>query len=149
MNNENNQILLISVKPKYAEKILNGEKTVELRKSAPTRIKEGGYILIYVTSPVKQILGICQIGRIMKDTPSELWKKVKFNAGVTKSEFNDYFADYKNGYGLILNNVNNLEPIDLDYLKSSISGFNPPQTYRYINTNEIKNKKLKRVLTFV
>ena len=44
-------ILLISVKPEFAEKILRGEKTIELRKSAPKKVDIEDYILIYVTSP--------------------------------------------------------------------------------------------------
>ena len=45
-------ILLISVKPEFAKKIINGEKTIELRKSTPKRVNKDNYILIYVTSPI-------------------------------------------------------------------------------------------------
>jgi len=42
----NKYILFLSIKPKYVAKILNGEKTVELRKSLPNKVKKGNLIFI-------------------------------------------------------------------------------------------------------
>ena len=60
----NKDLLIISVKPKYAEKILRGEKTIELRKCAPKKVGKDDYILIYVTAPVKELWGIYKIEKI-------------------------------------------------------------------------------------
>jgi len=146
MKQDNNQILLISVKPKFAEKIMSGEKTVELRKSAPSNLKKGNVILIYVTSPVKELWGYCQMDSIIKDTPTDLWKKVEKKAGVSETEFFEYFKNYENGYGLVIKNIQNIEPIELEYLKLSINGFFPPQTYCYIDKKDLVNSGLGRVL---
>ena len=48
--------LLISIKPEYAQKILDGEKTVELRKTR-TRLKPGDIVLVYVSSP-QQVIAV-------------------------------------------------------------------------------------------
>lgn len=43
--------VLISIQPKWCEKICNGEKTIEVRKSAPKEVPFKGYI--YATRPKK------------------------------------------------------------------------------------------------
>ena len=131
----NNNLVLISVKPKYAEKILIGEKTVELRKSSPLRAKKGTNLLIYVTSPVKELRGICKIENIYKSTPIDLWNKMGNSTGVSYEEFFEYYKDTENAYGIELGNIIDLQDksIKLDALKSMIQGFAPPQTYKYFD----------------
>jgi len=143
MKIDSNQILLISVKPQYAKKILNGEKTIELRKTAPSKIKNGTILLIYVTSPIKQLWGYCQIENIIKDTPLELWNKVEKDACITKNDFFEYFKNYENGYGIVIKNIKNIKPIELQNLKLNLSGFYPPQTYCYIDKFDLQNSGLK------
>ena len=36
----NKDLLIVSIKPEYAKKILKGEKTIELRKCAPKRLEK-------------------------------------------------------------------------------------------------------------
>ena len=51
--------ILLSIKPEWAEKIYNGEKTIEWRKSRP-RIDRNNHhtrVYIYETAPVKRITG--------------------------------------------------------------------------------------------
>ena len=134
MLNNNNTFLLISVKPQYAKKIFEGKKTIELRKSAPRNAKEGSYMLIYVTSPVKELWGICKIDSIIKDEPCMLWKDFGDKTGITKKEFSEYYKGRANAYGINLKEIIsfNNSSINLDSLKDMIPGFMPPQTYRYI-----------------
>lgn len=44
--------ILISIKPEYVEKILNGEKTIEIRKTKPN-IELPCKVYIYCTKPKK------------------------------------------------------------------------------------------------
>ena len=145
---ESNELLLISVKPQFAKKIFNGEKTVELRKSAPLKIKEGAYLLIYVTSPVKELWGICRIDNIIKDNPQMLWEKVGKKSGVSKDEFFSYYNETKNAYGLEISNVKHFyeNAVKLDCLKTMLPGFSPPQTYRYIEKNLISKSRLAEII---
>jgi predicted transcriptional regulator len=50
--------LLVSVRPEFASKIANGEKTVELRRRFPRDMVIGARVLIYSSRPVAAI--ICQ-----------------------------------------------------------------------------------------
>ena len=49
--------VLMSIKPKYVEKILSGEKKYEYRKTLLKKDVES--ILVYSTSPVKKV--VCEI----------------------------------------------------------------------------------------
>ncbi len=146
---ENNDLLIISVKPEYAKKILKGEKTIELRKSAPKKAGKNDYILIYVTAPIKELWGIYRIENIIKENPDTLWENFGKQTGISKQEFNDYYKENKNAFGIQLQEVKNLikHSIKLDNLKSLIPGFMPPQTYSYIDRNIITYSSLKELLS--
>lgn len=53
--------ILLSIKPEYAEKILNGTKLFEFRKFFP-RDESVRKIIIYATSPVCMVIGEFEIG---------------------------------------------------------------------------------------
>ena len=148
IENNNSSILLISIKPQYAKKIFKGEKTIELRKSAPTRASKGSYMLIYVTAPVKELWGICKIENIIKDNPKLLWENFGEKTGISKQEFNNYYAEYNNAFGIELKDIKNLldRSVNLDCLKSMIPGFMPPQTYRYLELDVFENSDLKELM---
>jgi len=145
---DDNTILLVSIKPQYAEKIFRGEKTIELRKSAPKKALKGSYMLIYVTAPVKELWGICKIKNIISDIPELLWENVGEKTGISKQEFNSYYAESNNAFGIELKEIKNLldHSIKLDCLKSMIPGFTPPQTYRYIDQSILESPSLRELV---
>ncbi|GAB7199863.1 hypothetical protein [Dickeya oryzae] len=49
--------ILISIKPKYIEEILNGNKIIELRKKCGEKFSEDCQIYLYSSSPVKALVG--------------------------------------------------------------------------------------------
>ncbi|MEC3905539.1 ASCH domain-containing protein [Tamlana sp. 2201CG12-4] len=146
---QSKDLLIISVKPEYARKILKGEKTIELRKCAPKKAGKDDYILIYVTAPVKELWGIYKIENIIKEKPITLWENFGEKTGITKQEFNNYFKENKNAFGIQLQEVKNLfkHSIKLDNLKNLIPGFMPPQTYSYIDSNLINYSSLKELIS--
>ncbi len=145
---KNDNLLLISVKPQYAKKILEGKKTIELRKSAPQRINKDTLMLIYVTSPINELWGVCKIKNIIKDNPKKLWERVGVQTGITEEEFNSYYKKYDNAFGIEVEEIKNLSKhsISLSSLRKLINGFIPPQTYGYINKNEIDGNLLNQIL---
>jgi len=151
MNNNisSKNILLISVKPEFAKKIMSGEKTIELRKSAPKKVNKENYILIYVTSPIKELWGICKINNIIKDNPNAFWDNYGSQTGITKSQFKEYFKTNKNAFGIELKEIRNFSKysIELKHLKKAFPNFMPPQTYTYVNSDKINFTVLKQILT--
>ena len=92
--------ILLSIHPKWAELILSGEKTIEVRKTVPKELCEGERIFLYETAPVKKITGYVRfVGayRICYDTDRDelkfSWrdpyrsKKFNLNTGSVNKDF--------------------------------------------------------------
>lgn len=141
------QILILSIKPKYADKILDGTKTIELRKSLPKKVGKGSPLLIYVTTPEKSIQAICEIDSIIDSTPNDLWEIVKESAGISKVEYNKYYNKNKRASAIFLRNIERFEvPIDLTQIRSKIPNFSPPQTFKYVSFLDIQESILEHQL---
>jgi predicted transcriptional regulator len=129
--------LLLSVRPRYAERILEGQKTVELRRVRP-RACEDAILLIYVSSPIRALKAMSLVERVTAAEPTELWKRVAHKAGVSRAEFDAYFNDVDMGFAIHLKNVLQLsQPLSLTDLRELWPGFQPPQCYRYFSGNEL------------
>ncbi len=124
--------ILLAIKPKYATKIFEGEKKIELRKTIPV-IHEDTIIYLYVSSPVMAICGVITIKDIIKTHPQELWNLVKDYAGVSRVEFETYFEEKVLGYGLLIDEAISIDPIPLEEIRKLFPEFTPPQNYRYID----------------
>ncbi|WP_066426518.1 ASCH domain-containing protein [Anabaena sp. 4-3] len=138
-------ILLLSIKPKYAEKIFSGKKQVELRR-VRSRLNTDDLVLVYVSSPTKALVGSFQVDQIIqieiqkssKDL-NEFWHKVKNIAGITSQEFQSYYHGASVMVGIFVKNLRTLpEPIDLTQLREILPEFRPPQNYRYLKESEFK-----------
>ncbi|HVN48127.1 MAG TPA: ASCH domain-containing protein [Bacteroidota bacterium] len=134
MFSHNKKIVLLSIKPKYAEKIFLGQKKIELRRICP-KVKEGDYIIIYVSSPVKSLVGKIQVKKIISESPQKLWKRVSSEAGITKQIFDQYYEGASLGYGIYVSRPEKLpNPIHLNVLRKKVKGFRPPQNYYYVSS---------------
>ena len=120
--------VLLSVKPKYANEIVSGRKKYEFRKSIFKR-ENIEQMIIYSSSPVKKIVAIVDIDGILSDSPQKLWEQCYEDAGISRSEFFDYFKNSDIGYAIKISNV--LEfPIPIDpYIDED---FRPPQSFYYL-----------------
>ena len=62
----------MSIKPKYAQPILDRTKTFEFRKSIFAR-SDIDKIVIYSSSPRMRIVGYFKFKKILKENPKTLW----------------------------------------------------------------------------
>jgi type I restriction enzyme S subunit len=123
--------VLLSIKPKYVEKIVNGEKQYEFRKRI-FRNKNVKKAFIYSTAPTKKIIGEFDIGNIIEDNPIRLWTELQEVSGISEKEFFDYFRDINKGFAIGIEKLNIFdEPIEPNEL---IGGFSPPQSFCYVNS---------------
>lgn len=143
----NNDLLIISVKPKYAEKIIEGKKTIELRKCAPKRVSKNDRLLLYVTSPVKELWGLYKIKEIIVEEPKKFWELYGHKTGISENEFENYYKNSSKAFGIEIVEIQNYMKysIKLNSLRKLIPGFMPPQTYSYIRKNIINIKALKDI----
>lgn len=130
-----NIALFLSVKPIFANKILSGMKTIELRRVRPS-ISQGDGVLIYSSSPEMRLIGSAKVARIISGPPCELWPQVKKHAGVTSDEYDDYFEGATTATGIQLCEVMRLAiPIPLQEIRQRWPWLRPPQSYRYVDAS--------------
>lgn len=138
-------ILLLSIKPKYAEKLFSGNKQVEFRR-VRSRLNINDLVLVYVSSPKKALVGSFEVKHItqieIKKLPKDLkkfWNEVKNIAGISSKEFQTYYDGASVMVGIFVKNIKILPyPIELTELREKIPEFRPPQSYRYLKENEFQ-----------
>lgn len=129
-----NRTLLLSLKPRFAEKVLRGEKTIELRRVRPQRIGPGDTILLYATAPSALFVGFCRVTEVLLDSPKALWPRVQGLAGVTRNEYFRYFQDASSAIGIVIEQpVPFVDDFSLDDSRRYVPGFMPPRSFRYVS----------------
>lgn len=126
-------MLFLSIHPEYVQAILEGRKTVELRKRRP-RTEVGSTVVIYATMPQCEVVATAIVERIQFAEPARLWRHVRYAAAITKHAYDDYFAGSEIAVGIHLTRVRQFdEPIPLRDLRERWQGFHPPQQFRYLS----------------
>ncbi|MBB6095618.1 putative transcriptional regulator [Povalibacter uvarum] len=121
--------VLLSIKPEYAEKILNGEKRFEFRKSI-FRNERVCTVVIYATMPVGKVIGEFRVSSIIEARPSALWKRTSHAAGISEQYFKEYFAGRTRAYAIGVDQPKRYKkPIELSRL---IERAVPPQSFCYV-----------------
>ena len=122
--------VLLSIKPKYADLIVAGSKTVELRRSWPSN--DVGVMIIYASAPLQRLIGIALIKEIRECDFDTLWKiSQTHGGGVTYDELEEYIGNKKQAYGVMLGRVVPAE-IQIDP-KHLFPNFTPPQGFMYLS----------------
>ena len=140
-SSQNLSSILLSVKPIFANLIVEGSKLVELRRKVPARAV--GTIAIYSSSPTQAIVGLADVKETVEASPRKLWEISKiYGGGLTRIEMLTYFESKKTGFAIILQNVR-VFSVPVKPAKIFI-GFTAPQSFRYITPKELK--KLEQLL---
>ena len=123
--------VVFSIKPQYSQPILEGLKTVELRRRFPTDVPVGTIALIYSTSPTRALTGIAEIAGVVKKSPSEIWTTFKKEACITREDFDVYFAGVESACAIKLRRARPLRrPLQLAELRERFN-FEPPQSFLF------------------
>lgn len=128
---------IISIRPIFAEAILSGRKTVELRRRIPP-IEIGARLWIYSTRPTASIVGIAIIDTIFRGTPHAVWETYADRTGVNRSDFDRYYEGAREAIGIRLSKVQRIHPIGINQLRVWKDGFHPPQVLSRITASEAK-----------
>lgn len=130
--------LLLSVHPPFAESIISGTKTAEVRKQRPSA-RPGTLIIIYATKPIGAIVGTARLSGISQGSPEEMWSKYQSRVGITRDEYYGYLKNTPTAYILLIERVQQLAPLlTLEKMRESIE-FHPPQGYRYVSEYMLHN----------
>lgn len=131
--------LFLSLKPRYADLILDGEKTVELRRIRP-RAETGTLVVVYACTPVRAVLGTCIVEGIRTTTPTEIWDLHGPWTCVGRQEFDAYFRGRSVASAITVGQALRLaSPVSLDHLRRDLDRFTPPQSFRYLTAAEVRS----------
>ncbi|MBU4175504.1 MAG: ASCH domain-containing protein [Actinobacteria bacterium] len=133
--------VLLSVRPRYAKEIITGRKKYEFRKTI-FKNEETRKVLIYATSTIKKIIGCFEVGEIIEGSPHAVWKRCKEYAGISWEEYYSYFAQSQTAYAIEIVKFLTFEPYIDPY--QILAGFAPPQSFYYLQDNDILDL-MKRV----
>lgn len=118
--------IILSIHPCHIEKIFSGEKLYEFRKNIPSDIQN---IVVYATSPIKKIVAILEVDKVLTDTPEYIWKQTSKHSGVTKEFFMSYFSGKEKAYAIKIKSFLKLEePKPLSFVGIEFA----PQSFVYI-----------------
>src|SRR5680860_97859 len=98
------KIIVISIKPEFADLIFEGSKKIELRKSSPNA-QPGDLMIVYSTSPEMAMVGICMIKEVIKSTPNDIWINHSDILGIDEKRFNEYYSETDKAVGIVLSSV--------------------------------------------
>jgi len=123
--------ILISIRPRHVAKILDGSKTFELRRRFNSK-HEGAWLWIYETSPTCSVVAVAYVAALINTPPNSVWRSwSRFGFGVTREEYDEYFAGCKTAWAIGVTAVKKLTtPITLAEMRAA--GIQPPQSYRTV-----------------
>ncbi len=129
------RIVLMSIHPEFAEALLDGTKTVELRK--PAISEDISHIVIYATAPVQRVLGWVKTVHVEFGSPSAIWEKHGARAGIHEREFRTYFRGHPLAVAIHVDSPRRLDvPLELSAVAD---GLTPPQSWRYLSAAAAEN----------
>ena len=120
------QVVILSIHPRWVQLILSGEKTIELRRRGLPARHLGGEVVIYETRPTAALVATCKITEVIRCSPEDLWSQVGDASAVPRNLFDHYFDGCKIGFGLKINAVSPLpKAVPLTLLREKL-GWHPP-----------------------
>lgn len=126
---------IISIYSDYANAILAGTKTIELRRRVPD-LAIGTRLWIYATQPTGAIVGYVTIEKITRAAPGTLWKTHHAGTGIEHGAFKAYFNGSEEGVAIQLVAAHRIAAITVDQLRGIRDGFRPPQTLTRLTPQE-------------
>ncbi|WP_063775744.1 ASCH domain-containing protein [Streptomyces odonnellii] len=135
--NEHERSLLMSLHPRYATAILDGNKSVELRRQR-VAVPPGTTVILYATSPVMALVGTATVTAVQVGTPSEIWKSHKRHGAISRRDYLAYMEGAEQASALLLDAVRRFsDPVPLAHLRAG-GPFHPPQSYRYVDPDTLR-----------
>jgi predicted transcriptional regulator len=130
--------VLLSLRPRFADALLEGSKTVEIRRR-PTRIASGSVALVYASSPRRALLGAVVVGAVDIATPQQLWRRHGPATALDRDEYDTYLAGRPIASALIISAATRFrERVELEDLRERQRSFVVPQSYRFVEDGELR-----------
>ena len=126
---------LISIHTNYADAILAGTKTIELRRRIP-ELSTGTRLWIYATRPTGAVIGFVTIRDVVRAHPAAVWRWHRDHTGIDHAAFEAYFDGSQVAVAILLAAAKRIEPITIEQLRSIRDSFHPPQVLMRLSHSE-------------
>jgi predicted transcriptional regulator len=125
---------LLSLRPRFARAILNGTKTIDLRRR-PVRAHAGTQVILYASAPLMAVVGTAKLQQVLVCDADEAWRDHGRRLGLDRQEVDDYLGGAP-ACLLMLSDVCELDqPVTLLELRRQ-APFSPPQSFRYVSGSD-------------
>jgi len=129
--------LLVSIRPRFADAIMRGEKRFELRRRRP-KLDPGATVIVYSSTPKRALVGSFVAPEVIVEPLDVLWRRVKESACISRNEFDHYFAGLSSGVAIgVASPQLFVKPVSLAELRHCWPGFCPPQSFRYLSQSQL------------
>lgn len=121
--------ILLSIKPEFAEKIFNGTKKYEFRRSI-FKDKKVNKVVVYASSPIQSVIGEFDIESILNDDLDKIWERTRDSSGISEDFYRKYFANRSVAYAIKIGRVKKYRK------KRKLSYYNvtyAPQSFIYLD----------------
>lgn len=123
------RVAIMSIHPRYAERILAGTKRVEFRKRPIAN--DVTHVVVYATAPISAVVGAFTVEGQHTLDPQSLWRLFSEVGGIARTDFFHYYEGRAQGTGISVGEVlHAAEPLSL-FEAFGIS--HPPQSSRYVS----------------
>lgn len=95
--------VLLSVKPTFAEAILDGRKKFEFRRVV-FRNPSVRTIVLYASSPVRRVVGEFSVESVLTGSPTAVWRATSDGAGINRDYYRNYFQGRRQAHALVVRN---------------------------------------------
>jgi len=120
--------VLLSIKPEFADKIFNGTKLYEFRRSI-FKNPDIDTVVVYASSPVQKVIGEFRIDCILNESLDMLWQKTRRHSGIPEQFFYEYFNGKEKGFAIKVKQVKKYRhPLCIRKDFQAI----PPQSFMYL-----------------
>lgn len=100
--------VILSIKPEFANKIFNGTKKFEFRRTL-FKNKEVKKIVVYASAPISKVIGEFEIDRIFHEELDLLWNQTSKFSGITEDYYTEYFNGKDTGYAIEVKTQRNMK----------------------------------------
>lgn len=132
-----NKVLFLSVKPRFARALLEGRKTVEVRRKFP-EVPAGTVVVLYSTSPERAVLGTVRLKQTTRVDPSEVWGMYADEIDLEQGALTEYLEGALESTLLEVEDPETwTSPVTLSALRE-VLGVEPPQSFRYLAPEQVE-----------
>lgn len=128
--------ILLSVKPHFANALVHGTKTCEVRRRFPA-LSPGTLVYLYSSSPERKVIGRARLASISTLSPPDVWRLHSSEIGIDRKFLFSYLEGVQKASLLFLDSPE-LWPtqMPLSLLRNKLE-LEPPQSFRYLDAPKV------------